>query len=211
LHEKLVDTIDLLMPRLHITNSTPAPSGNILLEPLMFHKAVSKDELIIGALESAFHEMDAIIAGDRDKYANAGGCTACAALFICGKLYVANAGDSRSILCQKLPIVKRKTGEELKENQLNGNTNDEEKETPEYAVFPVQFSFDHTPDTERARLMTTGKLNPNFMGGEYLAMEYAKKPLTKDLGTRILYRRGTMKGKTTFFLILSLVINVHCL
>ncbi|EAT35535.1 AAEL012299-PA [Aedes aegypti] len=34
------------------------------------------------------------------------------------------------------------------------------------------------------------------MGGEYVAMEYAKKPMTKDLGTRILYRQGTMKGWT---------------
>jgi protein phosphatase 1H len=197
LHEKLVDTIDLLMPRIHnaASQSNPVPGGPILLEPLMFHKAVSLDELIIGALESAFHEMDAIIAGDRDKYANAGGCTACAALFICGKLYVSNAGDSRATLCQRLPVKRRPNrSEEGKENLPNG---DEDREAPEFASFPVPFSFDHTPDTERARLMTTGKLNPNFMGGEYLAMEYAKKPLTKDLGTRILYRRETMKGEWT--------------
>lgn len=38
--------------------------------------------------------------------------------------------------------------------------------------------------------------HPEWMGGEYIAMEYAKKPMTKDLGTRILYKQGNMKGWT---------------
>lgn len=33
------------------------------------------------------------------KYLAAGGCTACIALFILGNIYIANAGDSRAILC----------------------------------------------------------------------------------------------------------------
>ncbi|KAK9889099.1 hypothetical protein WA026_004372 [Henosepilachna vigintioctopunctata] len=57
------------------------------------------DLLVIGALESAFKEMDQLIAEDRTKYLAPGGCTACVALFILGKLYVSNAGDSRAILC----------------------------------------------------------------------------------------------------------------
>lgn len=36
---------------------------------------------------------------DRNKYQAAGGCTAIVALLILGKLYVANAGDSRAITC----------------------------------------------------------------------------------------------------------------
>lgn len=40
-----------------------------------------------------------MIAEDRNKYQAAGGCTALVALFILGKLYVANAGDSRAVIC----------------------------------------------------------------------------------------------------------------
>ena len=181
LHEKLVDVLDLLMPK----NPTKAPD-TILPHPLLFHKSVSKDELIVGALEAAFLEMDALLAEDRDKYRNAGGCTALVTLFIFGKVFVANAGDSRAILAQRVSHDLLKA-QELRENQ---------KGDPDakYHVFPVQFSFDHTPDTERTRLLSAGKLNPSFMGGDYIPMEYAKKPMVKDLGQRILYRQGPMKG-----------------
>lgn len=40
-----------------------------------------------------------MIAEDRNKYQAAGGCTALAALFILGRLYIANAGDSRAVVC----------------------------------------------------------------------------------------------------------------
>lgn len=43
--------------------------------------------------------QDQVIAEDRNKYQAAGGCTALAALFILGRLYVANAGDSRAVIC----------------------------------------------------------------------------------------------------------------
>jgi len=66
---------------------------------LLFHpssdKIITVDNLITGALESAFWEMDQLIANDKQVYRMSGGCTACVALFILGKLYVANAGDSR--------------------------------------------------------------------------------------------------------------------
>ncbi|XP_055524281.1 protein phosphatase 1H [Wyeomyia smithii] len=202
LHEKLVDIIDLLMPR--VEGNGPASSGvgvglnAILPHPILFHKQVSKDELIVGALEAAFADMDALLAEDRDKYRNAGGCTALVALFILGKLFVANAGDSRGVLCkriskQKLPNIRPPS---VHEESLNGELATEEEVDDGYVVYAEPCSFDHTPETERPRLLSVGKLNPNLMGGEYVAMEYAKKPMTKDLGTRILYRQGTMKGWT---------------
>lgn len=43
--------------------------------------------------------QDQLIAEDRNKYQAAGGCTALVALFLMGKLYVANAGDSRAVIC----------------------------------------------------------------------------------------------------------------
>ncbi|KAL1398500.1 hypothetical protein pipiens_008917 [Culex pipiens pipiens] len=181
LHEKLVDIIDLLMPRVESDDPVAIGPGvglsAILPHPILFHKQVSKDELIVGALEAAFADMDAVLAEDRDKYRNAGGCTALVALFILGKLFVANAGDSRGVLCKR---VHRKRAPNLRppsfhEEGMNGDatgTAGPEEEDDEYL------------------------LNPNLMGGEYVAMEYAKKPMTKDLGTRILYRQGTMKGWT---------------
>ncbi|XP_065083419.1 protein phosphatase 1H [Ochlerotatus camptorhynchus] len=201
LHEKLVDIIDLLMPRMEEDDPVATGMGvglnAILPHPILFHKQVSKDELIVGALEAAFADMDAMLAEDRDKYRNAGGCTALVALFILGKLFVANAGDSRGILCKrvhrkKLPNVRPPA---VHEEVVNGDAVTEE-EDDDYLVYAEPCSFDHTPETERPRLLSIGKLNPNLMGGEYVAMEYAKKPMTKDLGTRILYRQGTMKGWT---------------
>ena len=56
------------------------------------------DELVCGALESTFWAMDRLILKDKEKFKITGGATALVALFIYGKLYVANAGDSRATL-----------------------------------------------------------------------------------------------------------------
>lgn len=182
LHEKLVDIIELLLP----SNVQETP-----VFPLLFHKTVTKDELIIGALESAFYDMDAMLAEDRTKYRNAGGCTSVVTLFILGKMYVANAGDSRAILAQKLSkeMIRMQSDKPYSNGSSNGTSD-------EYQIIATPFSFDHTPDTERSRVLSLGKIHPDLMGGEYIAMEYAKKPMTKDMGTRILYKQGNMKGWT---------------
>lgn len=194
LHEKLVDVIDLLMPTNIKTDVGTSPT---IPHPLTLQRIVSKDEIIIGALESAFIDMDALLAEDRDKYRNAGGCTALVTLFILGKIFVANAGDSRAVLCQRSlkPHTQEINNVNAKSEQTNGLFKDDAtSEEPQFHIFPVPFSYDHTPDTERTRLMSTAKLNPSLMGSRYVAMEYAKRPMAKDLGTRILYRQGTMKG-----------------
>ena len=59
-------------------------------------RKMSEDELVKGALESAFWAMDRLILRDKQQYRISGGCCAMVALFIFGKLYLANAGDSRS-------------------------------------------------------------------------------------------------------------------
>lgn len=63
-------------------------------------------ECINGALESAFWEMDALIGRDKRDYKMPGGCTAIVGLFILGKLYVCNAGDSRAIVCKNREAVR---------------------------------------------------------------------------------------------------------
>ena len=55
--------------------------------------------VVVGALEQAFYLMDNKIEQDRYRLNISGGCTACVALLILGKLYVANAGDSRATVC----------------------------------------------------------------------------------------------------------------
>ncbi|XP_036318027.1 protein phosphatase 1H-like isoform X1 [Rhagoletis pomonella] len=192
LHEKLVDCIELLLPREEEMANAKADSG--FPHPSQFHRRVYKDELIIGALESAFFNMDALIAQDRDRYRDAGGCTACVALFINGKLFVANAGDSRAVLCQ------RKSASALDEKHKSAASivavNSAENNADTQEIFAVPFSFDHTPETERHRLLTVARLKPHLMEKQYAAMEYAKRPHMKDLGQRILCRQGTMKGWT---------------
>lgn len=207
LHEKLVDVIDLLVTSDNQLSGTQrSKSIDNIPYPMAFYRNVSKDELIIGALESAFLEMDALLAGDRKKYRNAGGCTAIVALFINGKLFVANAGDSRSILCQRLPTTAEPNptinsnsdstsdpgvSSAIKNGDCNANGQHDKKE---WHVFPTPFSYDHTPETERARLMNTAQLCPHLMAGEYVATEYAKRPMQRDLGKRVLYRQGAMVG-----------------
>lgn len=206
-----MDVIDLLVTsdNQQLSGAQRSKSIDNIPYPMAFYRNVSKDELIIGALESAFLEMDALLAGDRKKYRNAGGCTALVTLFINGKLFVANAGDSRAILCQRLPAtnptgilngnVANKTADQvdssaIKNGNDNGNDNDNEQDKKTWHIFPTQFSFDHTPETERARLMNTAQLNPYLMAGEYVATEYAKRPMQRDLGKRVLYRHGSMVG-----------------
>ncbi|KAK7865981.1 hypothetical protein R5R35_009407 [Gryllus longicercus] len=101
LQEKLIDVIDHLLPPLdevpeHLMEKSTR-RGACMWFP---GKDVTQESLIIGALESSFWDMDQLIAEDRQKYDMKGGCTALVALFILGKVYVANAGDSRAVLCR---------------------------------------------------------------------------------------------------------------
>ncbi|XP_015784555.1 protein phosphatase 1H [Tetranychus urticae] len=68
-------------------------------------KTVSVDNLISGALEKAFWDMDQEIERDKINYYMRGGCTALVSLFILGKLYVANAGDSRAIVHKNGEVI----------------------------------------------------------------------------------------------------------
>jgi protein phosphatase 1H len=56
--------------------------------------------------DSSFELLqDQLIGEDKQKYKVKGGCTALVALFILGKMYIANAGDSRAVLCKsRCPI-----------------------------------------------------------------------------------------------------------
>ncbi|KAI1231088.1 hypothetical protein IHE44_0008534 [Lamprotornis superbus] len=72
-----------------------------------FHleKAVSHESLVIGAIENAFKHMDDQIERERASQHLAGGCCALAAIYLMGKFYVANAGDSRAIIIRNGEII----------------------------------------------------------------------------------------------------------
>ncbi|XP_055467979.1 protein phosphatase 1H [Psammomys obesus] len=72
-------------------------------------KKIPHECLVIGALESAFKEMDLQIERERSAYNISGGCTALIVLCLLGKLYVANAGDSRYTLAAQ-DLVMRARG-----------------------------------------------------------------------------------------------------
>jgi len=97
LHGKLMEVIDHLLPPSETATPPPQNRNQMLYFP---EKEISVENFVVGALESAFHTMDNLIAADRLKYRVTGGCTVVVSLFICGKLFVANAGDSRAVLCR---------------------------------------------------------------------------------------------------------------
>ncbi|XP_029428511.1 protein phosphatase 1J [Rhinatrema bivittatum] len=83
---------------------------------MRFHleKEVSHENLVMGAIENAFKEMDDQIEREKLTYSILGGCCALAVVYLMGKLYVANAGDSRAIIIRDgeiLPMTREFTPE----------------------------------------------------------------------------------------------------
>ncbi|XP_068790500.1 protein phosphatase 1H isoform X2 [Struthio camelus] len=68
-------------------------------------KKIPHECLVIGAIESAFKEMDLQIERERTVYNISGGCTALVVVYLLGKLYVANAGDSRAIIIRNGEVI----------------------------------------------------------------------------------------------------------
>ncbi|XP_017264012.1 protein phosphatase 1H [Kryptolebias marmoratus] len=72
-----------------------------------FHmeKVISLESLVMGVIETAFKQMDDLIEKEKASYAISGGCCALAAINLMGKLYVANAGDSRAIIIRNNEVI----------------------------------------------------------------------------------------------------------
>ncbi|KAK1169178.1 protein phosphatase 1H-like [Acipenser oxyrinchus oxyrinchus] len=68
-------------------------------------KKIQHESLVVGAIENAFKEMDAQIENEKSIYNISGGCTALTVVFLLGKLYVGNAGDSRAIIIRNGEII----------------------------------------------------------------------------------------------------------
>ncbi|KAG7454296.1 hypothetical protein MATL_G00258120 [Megalops atlanticus] len=72
-------------------------------------KKVQHESLVIGAIENAFKEMDSQIEREKAVHSISGGCTALVVVFLLGKLYVGNAGDSRAIIIRNGEIIPMST------------------------------------------------------------------------------------------------------
>ena len=116
-----------------------------------------------------------------------GGCTVLVSVFILGKLYVANAGDSRAVLCRD----KVRFSHMVRVSEMVHPIDD-----PRCCLFQAAYpmSFDFTPTTERQRLQHLGYLKPHLLGNEYTHLDYCRRPLRKDLGKSMLYRDAHMTG-----------------
>ncbi|OQR68838.1 protein phosphatase 1H-like [Tropilaelaps mercedesae] len=108
--------------------------------------------------------MDSQIARDKKIYKMPGGCTVLVAIFIFGKLYLANAGDSRAVVC-------RCTRNEV-----------------------VPMSQDFTPESERHRVKLLAQQRPELLGNDFTYLEFLKRPTRADIGKKLLYRDVHMTG-----------------
>ncbi|ERE76473.1 protein phosphatase 1M [Cricetulus griseus] len=95
--EAVVEGMVATQPPMHLSGRCVCSSDPHFVE----EKGIRAEDLVIGALESAFQECDDVIGRELEASGQVGGCTALVAVSLQGKLYVANAGDSRAILVRR--------------------------------------------------------------------------------------------------------------
>ncbi|POI30715.1 hypothetical protein CIB84_005534, partial [Bambusicola thoracicus] len=122
--EEVAGAVAEARPPMHLSGRCVCDSDPQFVE----EKHIHAEDVVVGALENAFQEclqlsarsqeaesntlvhialqtrlnpQDEVIGQEMEATNQAGGCTALAALYFQGKLYVANAGDSRAILVLK--------------------------------------------------------------------------------------------------------------
>ncbi|KAH0630038.1 hypothetical protein JD844_012607 [Phrynosoma platyrhinos] len=99
--EDVVEGITEVNPPMHLSGQCVCQSDPQFVE----EKQIHQEDVVIGALENAFQECDEVIGQEMEITNQSGGCTALAVLYLQGKLYVANAGDSRALLVRKENFV----------------------------------------------------------------------------------------------------------
>ncbi|XP_042310722.1 protein phosphatase 1M isoform X2 [Sceloporus undulatus] len=99
--EDVVEGITEVSPPMHLNGQCVCQSDPQFVE----EKQIHQEDVVIAALENAFQECDEVIGQEMEITNQSGGCTALAVLYLQGKLYVANAGDSRALLVRKETFV----------------------------------------------------------------------------------------------------------
>lgn len=125
---------------------------------------IPKDDLVVGALEKSFIDMDEQIRTGLQAHRIEGGCTAMAALFLQNKLFIANAGDCRAVIFK---------------NELTEC---------------VAMSMDFTPETDRIRLQSLAFLQPQLLSKYYGRLEFQRRLRKKDIKTKVLCRDRYSEG-----------------
>ena len=125
---------------------------------------IPKDDLVVGALEKSFIDMDEQIRTESQAHRIEGGCTAMTALFLQNKMFIANAGDCRAV------IFKNEFTE------------------------CVPMSMDFTPETDRIRLQSLAYLQPQLLSKYYGRLEFQRRLRKKDLKTKVLCRDRYSEG-----------------
>uniref|UniRef100_A0ABI8A8U3 PPM-type phosphatase domain-containing protein n=1 Tax=Felis catus TaxID=9685 RepID=A0ABI8A8U3_FELCA len=115
IREQLKDLVEILQdpsPPPLCLPSTPGAAGSSdpshLVGPQSCwssQKEVTHESLVVGAIENAFQFMDEQMAQERRGHQVEGGCCALVVVYLLGKVYVANAGDSRAIIVRNGEII----------------------------------------------------------------------------------------------------------
>ncbi|KAM6169917.1 protein phosphatase 1M [Rhynchocyon petersi] len=95
--EAVVEGVAATQPPMNLSGRCVCLSDPQFVE----EKGIRAEDVVIGALENAFLECDEVIGRELEASGQGGGCTALVAVSLQGKLYVANAGDSRAILVRR--------------------------------------------------------------------------------------------------------------
>ena len=131
----------------------------------------SLEELISGALESSLWVMDSVIYKDRTRFKITGGSTCLVSLFICDRIFVANAGDSRAVLYRAATDFS-----------------------------PQPLSFDFTPESDRRRLQEVAFHKPELLSDPrsgdkiFRRLQFSRVLSEEDVGKLVLYRDYFMTG-----------------
>jgi protein phosphatase 1H len=134
-------------------------------------------------IESQCHFVlqDKMIYEEKQHFDISGGCTALVAVFFLGKLYVANAGDSRAVISRGddvIPMSYDFTPESERE-RLRLLV----KETPALSALPKDCNFS-----------LQGFLCPDLLQNEFTHLEFCRRIGRNDIGKKILCRNARMKG-----------------
>ncbi|XP_059757124.1 protein phosphatase 1J isoform X5 [Balaenoptera ricei] len=115
IREQLKDLVEILQdpspPPLCLPSTPGAPGSSDsshLVGPQSCwssQKEVTHESLVVGAIENAFQLMDEQMARERRGHQVEGGCCALVVVYLLGKVYVANAGDSRAIIVRNGEII----------------------------------------------------------------------------------------------------------
>ncbi|XP_045386019.1 protein phosphatase 1M isoform X5 [Lemur catta] len=193
--EAVVEGLVATQPPMHLSGRCVCPSDPQFVE----EKGIRTEDLVIGALESAFQECDEVIGRELEASGQVGGCTALVAVSLQGKLYVANAGDSRAILVRRdevrvLSSEFTPETERQRIQQLVGVFGRGRLWNPA----PIPVSRAARGHRREPGLSTASPpqafVYPELLAGEFTRLEFPRRLKGDDLGQKVLFRDHHMSG-----------------